>query len=138
MSSSLAARGSAVFQYPGSTSLTAQDWSQSRGLLLAADANGNLTVNASTTVPAAAIVLDGQVASKPSSIGLIEGLPFMVFVKLSGTVAPFSRIQQAADGGVIADAGAGNARVVIGRLGDQGGVAGDLVPAVLEGGNILA
>jgi hypothetical protein len=136
--SSLQARGNAIYQYPGSTSLVGVDLSASRGLLLAADAAGNLTVNASTTVPAAAICLDGQIATKSSTIGILELMPGPTFVKLSGTVAPFQRIQQAADGGVVVDVGPGTARVVVGRLGDQGGVAGDIVPACLCEGNILA
>ncbi len=136
--SSLQARGNAVYQYPPDATFTAMDFSASRGLLLAADANGNLSVNTSTTVPAAAVCLDGNVAGKPSAVGILGGLPGPVWVKLSGPVKPFNRIQQANDGGVAADAGPGNARVVVGALGSLGGNAGDIVPAILTEGNILS
>ena len=138
MDSSLQARGNAVYQYPPDSTFTGVDFSASRGLLLAVDGSGNMTVNTSTTVPAAAVVLDGAVAAKPSAIGILGGLPGPVFVKLSGTVKPFQRIQQAADGGVVADVGPGTGRVVVGTLGAQGGIAGDVVPAILTEGNILA
>ena len=65
-------------------------------------------------------------------------MPGPVWVKLSGPVKPFNRIQQANDGGVAADAGPGNARVVVGALGSLGGNAGDIVPAILTEGNILS
>lgn len=130
--SSLQARGNAVVQ------CTTVDFSASRGLLVAADANGVLSVNASATVPAVGVVMDGGAVGKISSIGMLGGLPGPVWVKLSGTVKPFQRIQQAADGGVVVDAGPGNARCVVGALLDEGGVAGDIVPAVLFESNILA
>ena len=121
--SSLQARGNAIYQNTG------LDLSASRGLLLAVSA-GVLAVDTSATVPATAVVLDGAVAAKVSSVGILGGLPGPVLVKLSGTVAAFSRIQQHTDGGVIADAGTG-ARVIVGCLGEVGGVAGDYVTAVL-------
>ena len=122
--SSLQARGNAVYQS------TTVDFSTARGQLTKVTA-GVLAVNDSATVPAVGVVMDGAAVGKPSAIGLLGGLPGPVFVRLSGTVAAFSRVQQAADGGVTADAGAGNARVVVGCLGEQGGVSGDIVPAVL-------
>ena len=128
--SSLQARGNAVV--PSTT----VDFSASRGYLVASAA-GVLSVNASATVPAVGIVLDGAAVGKLSSVGILGGLPGPVWVKLSGTVAAFGRIQQAADGTVVADAGPGNARVVVGTLLDVGGIAGDVVPAVLTEGNIL-
>ena len=136
--SSLQARGNAVYQYPPDSTFTGVDFSASRGLLVAADGSGNLTVNTSTTVPAVGIIMDGAVATKPSAIGILGGLPGPVYVKLSGTVKPFQRIQQAADGGVVVDVGPGTGRVVVGTLGSLGGVAGDVVPAILTEGNILA
>ena len=136
--SSLQACGNAVYAYPPDATFTGVDFSASRGLLVASDANGNLTVNTSTTVPAIGIIMDGSIATKPSAIGILGGLPGPVWVKLSGTVKPFQRVQQAADGGVVADAGPGNARVVVGTLGATGGVDGDIVPAILTEGNILA
>ena len=122
--SSLQARGNAVYQS------TTVDFSTARGQLTKVTA-GVLAVNDSATVPAVGIVLDGAAVGKPSAIGILGALPGPVFVKLGGTVAAFSRIQQNNDGTVIADAGAGNARVVVGCLGEVGGVAGDYVPASL-------
>jgi hypothetical protein len=123
--SSLQSRGNAVYQYTG------VDLSASRGLLLKSDGAGGFAVNDSATVPAVAVVLDGAVAAKVSSVGILGGLPGPVFVKLGGTVKAFSRIQQKNDGTVVADLGAGNARVVVGCLGEVGGDAGDYIPAVL-------
>lgn len=123
--SSLQARGNAVYQFTG------VDLSASRGLLLKSDGAGSMAVNDSATVPAVAICLDGATAAKTSSVGLLGGLPGPVLVKLGGTVPAYSRIQQKNDGTVVVDAGAGNARVVVGCLGETGGVAGDYVPATL-------
>lgn len=121
--SSLQARGNAVYQYTG------LDLSTSRGLLLSASA-GTLAVNTSASVPATCVCLDGAAAAKVSTVAVLGQVPGPVFVKLSGTVAAYQRIAQHTDGGVIADAGTG-ARVVVGCLGEVGGVSGDIVPACL-------
>ena len=122
--SSLQARGNAIFQS------NTVDLSAARGLLLKTTA-GVLAVNDSATVPATHVVLDGAAVGKISSVGTLGGLPGPVLVKLGGTVPAFSRIIQQNDGTVIVDPGAGTARVVVGCLGEQGGVVGDFVPATL-------
>lgn len=92
-------------------------------------------VNDSVTVPAVAIVLEGNIATRQSSLGLLGGLDAPVLVQISAAANPlkqYDTIQQAADGTFTNDAGAGTARVVCGVIAaPQGAVAGDLVPALL-------
>ena len=103
---------------------------------------GVVAVNDSATVPAKAIVLEGNVAAKQSSIGLLGGLPEPVLVQIDAGATPLAfgdSIQQTATGTWTNDAGAGNARAVSGVISDLGGaVAGQLVAAQLFAPQIRA
>ena len=124
--SSLLARGNAIIQ------VTGVDFSASQGLAVKFAA-GVPAVNDSATVPAAAVVLDGNAAGKPTSVGILGALPGPVYLKLSAATAAVKqgdRLQQAADGTFTKSLGAGNARVDVAvGTAPNGGVAGDLVEA---------
>ena len=135
MSSSLAARGNSIIR------VTGVDLSASLGKLVKF-ANGAPAANGSATVPATGIVLDGNIATAPSSVGILGGLSFPVRVQISATANPLKQgdtIQQAADDTFTNDAGAGNARVVAGVITDpNGAAAGDLAEALLFAPQIRA
>ena len=99
-------------------------------------------VNDSATVPAIAIVLEGNVATKQSSLGLLGGLADPVFVQIAGDSAALSfgdSIQQKADGTWTKDVGTGTARCVGGVIANlAGAVAGDLVAAQIFAPQIRA
>ena len=122
MGSSLAARGNPILPFYG------VDLSAATGLL-ATFAAGVPAVSQSATVPAVGIILDGNVAAKESSIGILGGNLPPVRAKISATSAALSPgdvLEQAADGTLTKDTGAG-ARVVLAVLTDpNGAVAGDL------------
>lgn len=105
---------------------TGVDLSAALGKLVTFNA-GVPAVNASATVPAAGIVLDGNPAAKESSIGLLGGNLPPVRALISGAqLYPGDLVQQAADGSVSKDLGTGNARCTCGFLSDpNGAVAGD-------------
>jgi len=103
---------------------------------------GVVALNDSATVPAKAIVLEGNVAAKNSSIGILGGLPDPVLVQIAGDATALSfgdAIQQKNDGTWTNDAGAGTARCVAGIITDPAGaVAGQLVAAQLFAPQIRA
>jgi hypothetical protein len=81
-------------------------------------------VNDSATVPAIAIVLEGNTADKQSSLGILGGLENPVFVQIAGDSADLKfgdTIQQKADGTWTKDAGNGTARCVAGVITDPDG-----------------
>jgi hypothetical protein len=121
MSSALAARGNAILP------ITGVDLSAALGKLVTF-AGGVPAVSASATVPAVGIVLDGEIATKESSIGFLGCSIPPVRALISAAANPLEQgdtVQQAADGTLTNDAGAG-ARVVVGVLTDpNGAVAGD-------------
>lgn len=123
MSTVLAARDHPI--YPS----TGVDLSASLGLLVNFTA-GVPAVSASATVPAAGIVLEGNVAAKNSSIGLFSSALPPVRAKISAASAALKfgdRVMQAADGTVTKDVGPGTGRVVVGTCAElNGAVAGDL------------
>jgi hypothetical protein len=129
MDSTLQARGNAIVPE------TATDLSTAIGKLVVFTA-GVPAVSASATVPATAIVLDarkrtvGTVTTYDNALGVIGALPGPVRAMLSATTAAVSlgdKLQQAADGTLTKDLGAGNARVTVAVVTDlNGGVAGDL------------
>ena len=84
------------------------------------------TISASATVPAKGVILDGNDTDGESSVGILGALPGTVRLKTSGAITKGDRVQQAADGTVVTDAGPGNARVVVG-VALETGVAGDLI-----------
>lgn len=133
MSSSLAARGTPIL------AVTGVDLSNNPGYLVTLTA-GVPAINASATVPAVGIVLDGNLATRNSTLGFLGANLPPVRVKISATSAALNlgdTVQQAADGTVTKDLGAGNARVVVGVVTDpNGAVAGDLAEVSLFPGQI--
>jgi hypothetical protein len=112
MNSALFARTNGVFQYvyDGAT-----DWSALTGTLATYSASGILVANASSTVPAQFICLDGQgPTGGPSTFGVIGGALGPCRVIAHGVIGQYQRVIQDATGGVIADTGEGNSRVVVG------------------------
>lgn len=91
-------------------------------------------VNDSATVPAIAIVLEGNVAAKQSSLGILGGLPEPVLVQIAADSAALyfgDSIMQKADGTWTKDTGIG-ARCVAGMITDAlGAVSGQLVSALV-------
>lgn len=132
--SSLYARGNAIIR------VTGVDLSAAQGKAVKF-ANGVVAVNDSATVPATGIVLDGNIAARDSSIGILGGLQAPVLVKIAGDSAALKygdTIQQKNDGTWTKDAGAG-ARAVGGVItAEDGAVAGDLVEAQLFAPQIRA
>jgi len=126
--STLQAKGSAI--YPE----TATDLSAAIGKLITFTA-GVPAVSASATVPATGIVLDarkrtvGSVTTYDNAIGILGALPGPVRAVISAASAAVSfgdKLQQAADGTLTRDLGAGNARVTVAICTDlNGAVAGD-------------
>lgn len=91
-------------------------------------ANDTATISSSATTPARGIIMDGGKVGGQSSIGILGALNGSVPGKLSGPVTKGDRLQQAADGSLLTDAGAG-ARVLVG-VAMETGVAGDLIEIV--------
>lgn len=94
------------------------------------------TVSSSATTPVDGVIVEGQNTTGKSSIAVPGGVGGTIRVKLSGTVSAGDRIQQAADGTFVTDAGTGS-RVVVGVVLEDG-VSGDLVEAALFGPHILS
>ena len=119
--------------------ITGTDLSALLGKLITFSA-GVPAVSASATVPAVAIVLDGNIATKNSSVGFLAANLPPVRAKISATATAISlgdTLQQSTDGTLTNDAGTG-ARVVVGVCTDpNGAVAGDLCEvAFFAGGDI--
>jgi len=121
--SALQAKGSAI--YPE----TATDLSAAVGKLVTFTA-GAPSVNASTTIPATGIVLDarkrtvGSNTTYDNAIGIIGALPGPVRALLNASSAPVSfgdKLQQAGDGTLTKDLGAGNQRVTVAICTDLNG-----------------
>lgn len=87
------------------------------------------TVSSSATVVAEGVILEGQNTTGKSTIGIHGALSGTVRVKLSGPVSAGDKLQQAADGTLVTDAGTG-ARAVVG-IALEDGVSGDLIEAAL-------
>lgn len=131
--SSLASRQSPIY------ALTGVDLSAALGKLVTFAA-GVPAVNASATVPAIGIVMEGNTALKNSTIGFLGANLPPVRAAISATsvaLSPGDSLQQAADGTLTKDLGAGNARVVCGILTDANGAQpGDLAEVTLFPGQI--
>jgi hypothetical protein len=131
--SSLASRGNP--NYP----ITGVDLSSNLGYLVTFSA-GVVAVSASATVPAVGIVMEGNTAARNSTIGFLGANMSVTRAKISASSAQLYQgdsLQQAADGTLTKDLGAGNARVVCGILTDpNGAVAGDLAEVTLFPGQI--
>jgi hypothetical protein len=104
--------------------VTGVDFSTNEGYLLKNTA-GVLAVNDSASVPAVAVVLEGNVAAKDSAIGILGALSGTVRLKTSGAITKFDLVQQAADGTIVTDAGTGS-RVIVGRA-LEAAASGDLI-----------
>lgn len=130
--STLASRSNPIY------ALTGVDLSAALGKLVTFAA-GVPAVSASATVPAMGIVMDGNTALKNSTIGFLgANLPPVraLISAASAALFPGDALQQAADGTLTKDTGAG-ARVVCGILTDpNGAVAGDLAEVTLFPGQI--
>jgi len=120
MNSALFARPNSLFTYQDPNNVT--DFTGKEGYLVA-DSAGALTVSASATVPAVAVVLDGLPPGRPTSLGTIGKTP-PIRLRAGGTISQFSRLIQNAAGQVITDSGPGNARVIVG-LALEAAVSGD-------------
>ena len=110
MNSALFARPNSLFTYQDPNN--AVDFTGKEGYLVA-DANGAFTVNASATVPAVAVVLDGLPPGRPTACGTLGKIP-PIRLRAGGTITQFSRVIQNAAGQVVTDSGPGNARVIVG------------------------
>jgi hypothetical protein len=100
------------------------DYTDKEGYLVKSAA-GVHAVNDSATAPAIGVLVEGNAAAKNSTIGILGAIEGSVRMKAGGAIAKFDRVQQKNDGTVITDAGAGNARVVVG-VALEAAAAGDL------------
>jgi hypothetical protein len=120
--STLAARGESILPFTGT------DLSAALGKLVTFS-GGTPAVNASATVPAVGLVIEGNDATHQSSIAFLGGNlpPFRGLI--SGSSAALNQgdtVMQAADGTLTRDTGSGS-RVVVGVLTDPNGAQpGDL------------
>ena len=110
MNSALFARPNSLFSYQDPNNVV--DFTGKEGYLVA-DNNGALTINASATVPAVAVVLDGLPPGRPTSFATLGKTP-PIRLRAGGAITQYSRLVQNAAGQVITDPGPGNARVIVG------------------------
>ena len=116
--SALLSRGDAIVP------ITGVDYTAKEGYLVKAAA-GVHALNDSKTVPAFGVILEGGAAAKNSSVGVLGALGGPVRLKAGGAINQFDRVEQKNDGTVVADEGAGTARVVVG-VALEAAAAGDL------------
>lgn len=115
---------SALFTRPTAIVVhTGVNFTDKEGYLLKEN-SGALAVNDSATAPARAVCLNGEVADKDSTVGILGALGGTVRLKASGSIAKYALVQQAADGTVVTDAGSGS-RVIVG-VALQAAASGDL------------
>jgi hypothetical protein len=106
--SSLYSRGNAILPFtPSATHVDKEGY-------LVTLAVETATISASATVPATGVILDGRPTTGKSSIGILGALAGPIRMRASGTITKGDRLQQAADGTVVTDVGAGTGRVVVG------------------------
>lgn len=118
--SSLYSRGNAILPFtPSATHVDKEGY-------LVTLAVETATISASATVPATGVILEGKATTGKSSIGILGALAAPVRMKTSGIIVKGARVQQAADGTIVTDAGAGNARVVVG-VALEAAVSGQLI-----------
>mgnify|MGYP000414365750 CR=1 FL=1 len=123
MSSALYSRGNAIIPALGATTLVDKEgYTVTLGV---SSSNLTATLGASASVPSTGVVLEGAVAASLSSIGILGALAGPVRLKTSGVIVAGARVQQAADGTIVTDAGTG-ARVVIG-VALESAASGDLI-----------
>ncbi len=98
---------------------------QTAKLGYAVDVSGDTaTVSSSATTAVLGLILEGGDTDEQSSVGILGAICGTVRLKASGTITKGARVQQAADGTVVTDAGSGS-RVVIG-VALEDAVSGDL------------
>jgi hypothetical protein len=105
----------------------AADYSIKLGYLVDLAA-GVATISASATVPAKGVIIEENdttagFAGEKVSVAILGNIQGSVPMRASGAIAAGAKVQQAADGTVVTDAGAG-ARVVVG-IAAEAGVAGE-------------
>lgn len=88
------------------------------------------TVSASATVVIEGIIAEAGTVAQGVSVAVPGSTPGGIHVKLSGTVTAGDKLQQAADGTFVTDAGTG-ARVVVG-IALESGVSGDLIEMLMQ------
>lgn len=88
------------------------------------------TVSASATAPIEGIISEAGTVAQGVSVCIPGSEPGGIHVKLSGTVTAGDKLQQAADGTFVTDAGTG-ARVVVG-IALESGVSGDLIEMLMQ------
>ncbi len=88
------------------------------------------TVSSSATVVIEGIIAEAGTVAQGVGVVIPGSEPGSVHVKLSGVVAAGDKIQQAADGTFVTDAGSG-ARVVVG-IALEAGVSGDLIEMAMQ------
>jgi hypothetical protein len=88
------------------------DHSAKKGFLVV-NSSGSAALNASATVAALGVILDGETTTGKDSIGLLGGNLGTVKLKAGGNITLFAKLQQKNDGTVVVDAGSG-ARVLVG------------------------
>jgi hypothetical protein len=115
--------------------VTGVDLSASTGLIVKYN-NGTVAVNDSATASAVGLCIEGNAATKQSSIALLGASEGTFRAKAGGTVKAFQALQQKNDGTLEADAGTG-ARVVC-AVALQDGAAGDLIEVALLAPRVLA
>lgn len=108
----------------GIVAVTGVDLSTKTGYLVK-ESSGSVAVNDSASAEALGVVLSGEVAADDSSIGILGAISGTVKIKTSGAITKFNRVQQAADGTIVTDAGSGS-RVIIG-IALETGASGDLI-----------
>jgi hypothetical protein len=121
MNSALFSRAVAIID------VTGVDYTGKEGYLVKSAA-GVDAINDSLTVPAFGVILDGDLAARNSSVGILGALSGTVRLKAGGAIKQFDRLIQKADGTVLTDPGVGTARVVVG-VAMEDAAAGDLLEA---------
>ncbi|MFH0907187.1 MAG: hypothetical protein V1929_00290 [bacterium] len=112
----------------------ATDHSTKEGYFVETSSGNAEVCNAATDLPTGVIV-DGEVAAGKDSVALMN-YAGTVHAKLSGTVAALAKLQLAADGTLVTDAGSG-ARVLVAQA-LEAGVSGDLIEVALYGPIVYA
>lgn len=115
--------------------VTGVDLSASTGLIVKYD-DGTVAVNDSATASAVGLCIEGNAATKTSSIAILGAVEGTFRAKLGGTVKRFQALQQKNDGTLEADAGTGG-RVVVG-VAQEAGASGDLIEVALLAPRVLA
>lgn len=105
----------------------AADYTAKKGYLVNL-ASGTATISSSATVPAKGVIIEENdtaagYATEKVAVAILGNVNGSVPMRLSGTVAAGAFVQQAADGTVVTDAGAG-ARVLVG-VAAEAGVSGE-------------